>query len=73
MPVCGFRLGSLGLCPKLRKPKTHRVFGSASMPFTGCKFFASQKTYEIIVTGLHAGLRLSPWEFGALPQTPKTR
>jgi hypothetical protein len=35
----------------------------ASMPFLSCKFFALQKTYETIVTGLHAGLWLSPWEF----------
>jgi hypothetical protein len=30
----------------LRCPET------ASMPFLGCKFFASQKTYETIVAGL---------------------
>jgi hypothetical protein len=29
----------------------------ASMPFLRCKFFASQKTYEIIAAGLHAGPR----------------
>jgi hypothetical protein len=35
----------------------------ASMPFLSCKFFASQKTYETIVTGLHAG---HPCRFSAL-------
>ncbi|MDR1024258.1 MAG: hypothetical protein LBL56_00910, partial [Treponema sp.] len=55
----GFRLGSLGLCPKLRKPKRSAFWFSilpppfgrtpASMPFLSCKFFALQKTYETIV------------------------
>jgi hypothetical protein len=35
----------------------------ASLPFLGCKFFASQKTYETIVAGIHAG---HPWRIKTL-------
>jgi hypothetical protein len=38
-------------------------FGSASLPFLSCKFFASQKTYETITAGLRAG---HPWRIKTL-------
>jgi hypothetical protein len=36
----------------------------ASVPFLSCKFFAKQKTYETIVTGLRAGPQF--WFCGVL-------
>jgi hypothetical protein len=42
-------LGSLGQSPKLRKPKTHGVFGSASMPACGVRLgsFAPQNSRKL--------------------------
>jgi hypothetical protein len=44
-----------GASPQTPKTKTLKRFGSASLPFLRCKFFALQKTYETtVVAGLHA-------------------
>jgi hypothetical protein len=58
---------SLGLRPKLRKPKRCafwfplRCSKTASVPFLSCKYFAMQNTYETITAGRRgAHARLKP-------------
>jgi hypothetical protein len=73
-PLCGFGfaefarsanswvllVGVWSFAPNSENQNAER-FGSASVPFLSCKFFAMQKTYETITTGVRdAHTRLKP-------------